>query len=708
MAKAKPNKLVFEDAEKARDSITSQQYKEIAALYEQWASDIAKKAEKFANKTNPSAPLSKRYLEELKKQLEASRDETLKKVESTIKSSMQTVADSVVKSNVDWLSGLGFPKSGLNAAFSNVPMDTVDKLVTGKLYRGGWNLSKAIWGDSEKTMSEAYKIVAGGLAKQQSVYEIAKDLEQFISPSAKKKWNLKDADGRMIYPKSVDYSAQRLARTLTQHAYQHSFRETTRDNPFITKYRWVSNGSRACKICKERDGKIYDKDKLPMDHPNGMCTMVPVVMDEDEMLDELAAWVKGEGDYPEIDKFAKKFGYEPSVKKNVSKATEKPSKAASATKKQTSAAKAQAAAEKVAEPARQVVDGKNIVTTWQRREGKFDFAIEDTMDAQGFDGLPRIVDAKEFGETVKKSRFIAQRSYSAPTQEILDSYRDMLYNGKWYVDCSTGGAQYGQGMYCAANWEGKLTDGIKAEMKHYSDLNVERSREVAWLDKLGGTELDDMNSLMYSLSGKQLTEDEWRVFKTLKQDVNKTAKDLTESDREIWQGMQKSKKLISANNALSRMQKEFNSEYKGFTYVETLTLDPSAKVITYNDLLKEYENRKQDLGEMFDPFAKEELSKSGITGKEANDAIKYLRASLGLGGVSDNAASNAYARLTKEGIAAANKLYSLMKDKVSDNMDIGAYAVLKGYDAINAEGHGDSGSYTVILNRTKLIIKRPE
>lgn len=396
MAKAKLNKLVFEDAEKARDSITSKQYKEIAALYEQWADDIAKKAEKFANKTNPSAPLSKRYLEELKKQLEASRDETLKKVESTIKSSMQTVADSVVKSNVEWLSEFGFPKSDLIAAFSNVPTDTVDKLVTGKLYKGGWSLSKAIWGDSEKTMSEAYKIVAGGLAKQQSVYEIAKDLEQFISPSAKKKWNLTDKDGRKIYPKSVDYSAQRLARTLTQHAYQHSFQETTKDNPFITKYRWVSNGSRACKICKERDGKIYDKDKLPMDHPNGMCTMVPVVMDEDEMLDELAAWVKGAGEHPEIDKFAKKFGYEPSIKKNVSKATQKPSKAASAAKKQTSTAKEETAAQnepKAAskKPAGTAKKAKNATyKTFKNPEAAHEWTMENVYDEPWWNSLDKI------------------------------------------------------------------------------------------------------------------------------------------------------------------------------------------------------------------------------------------------------------------------------------------------------------------------------
>ena len=36
-------------------------------------------------------------------------------------------------------------------------------------------------------------------------------------------------------------------------------------------------------------------------------------------------------------------------------------------------------------------------------------------------------------------------------------------------------------------------------------------------------------------------------------------------------------------------------------------------------------------------------------------------------------------------------------------MDTGAFAALLGYDAINAEGHGASGSYTVILNRTKCI-----
>jgi hypothetical protein len=39
-------------------------------------------------------------------------------------------------------------------------------------------------------------------------------------------------------------------------------------------------------------------------------------------------------------------------------------------------------------------------------------------------------------------------------------------------------------------------------------------------------------------------------------------------------------------------------------------------------------------------------------------------------------------------------------------MNAVALAALMGYDAINAHGHGQTGSYTVILNRTKLILSK--
>lgn len=110
----------------------------------------------------------------------------------------------------------------------------------------------------------------------------------------------------------------------------------------------------------------------------------------------------------------------------------------------------------------EVVNGKDISETWERRPDQFDFAIEDVINAQGFDGLPRVVDADEFEKILSESNIIMQRGYRADNYEILDSYRDALYNGKWYVDCSTGGSAYGKGMYTAFN-KGVKLDEITAE-----------------------------------------------------------------------------------------------------------------------------------------------------------------------------------------------------------------------------------------------------
>lgn len=306
--KAKPNKLAFKDSEKARTNITKDQIKEISKLYEQWADDIAKLADKYKNKTTSSSVVQERQLRELEKQIRSAGQNTSNEVYKNVKKNIHIVSSNVVKTNKKWLQSLGFKGIEKSLAFSYVPEEVVKKLITGQIYETGWSLSKAIWGDNEDTMKSIYRIVAGGRAENKSSYEIAKDLEEFVRPSAKKKWNLKDKDGRYIYPKQVDYNAQRLARTLTQHAYQQSFIETTKDNPLITSYKWISNGSRVCEICKERDGRIYEKDKLPMDHPNGMCVMQPVVNKDAKK--EITDWIKGK-ENKGLDKFAKKMGYKP-------------------------------------------------------------------------------------------------------------------------------------------------------------------------------------------------------------------------------------------------------------------------------------------------------------------------------------------------------------------------------------------------------------
>lgn len=304
------NKLIFKDAEKARNAIVESQKKEIAKLYEDWSKEIMHKASKYKLNKNPSDAIKQVQLKELRKMLKQTSKVITNEVENKIKQSVFDIADSVVSDNTAWLKKLGLDFSDLDVAFSNVPDSMIRKLITGQIYDSGWSLSKKIWNDNEQTLKELYSIVAGGIAMNESIYDISKKLEKYVSPSAARQWNLVDKDGRRIYPKKVDYNAQRLARTLSQHAYQQSFIETTKDNPFIVDYVWNSNGSRACPICQSRDGKHYKKDELPMDHPNGMCTMVPNV--EKNLEKKIIDWANSlDGTYPEIDEFAKKLGYIP-------------------------------------------------------------------------------------------------------------------------------------------------------------------------------------------------------------------------------------------------------------------------------------------------------------------------------------------------------------------------------------------------------------
>lgn len=310
------NKLVFKDAEEAKKSIMVEQQKEIVKLYEDWADDIAKQAEYYSHKFTSSAYVSERYYKQLRRQLRKTSQEVSNEIYNKIKSNMYLISYEVVKSNVKWLKSFGFSEEGLNATFSYVPKDTVERLVTGQIYKSGWSLSKRIWGDNEQTLKDIYQVMAKGIAEQKPIYDITKDLESYVRPNARLPWNLRMADGVRIYKKQVDYNAQRLARTLVQHSYQQSFVSTTKDNPFILDYVWRANGSRVCELCMSRDGVHYKKDDLPMDHPNGMCVMEPSI--DKDMNEKLADWFNSpDGTYPEIDEFASNFGYEAKPIKSV-------------------------------------------------------------------------------------------------------------------------------------------------------------------------------------------------------------------------------------------------------------------------------------------------------------------------------------------------------------------------------------------------------
>lgn len=671
----------FARAEGIRVQVTNEQAKQIRNLYEELSNEYKERARILSNKTNISSQMREQYLKDYVKDLERDIEFLNGKLESTITSNMLRVAEAVVDDSLKLDKEMGF--GGIMTKQFYIPQDVVAIVTSGQLYSGKWSLSGAIWGTNQKQLKDINSIVAKGIAGNKSSYEIAKDLERYVNPRARKEWNW-----NKVYPntsKKIDYNAQRLARTMVAHAYQESFVESTKDNPFIESYRWLaSGGDRMCPICADRDGQIYSKDDLPMDHPNGMCTFEVVIEKSyEEIGRELADWVNGEGD-PELnealDNYADSLGF------NVKAMT-------------ANTESVQNAKESIASGSN-VVDGQDISGTWQRRSDEFDFEIDDVINAQGFDGLPRVVSAEEFDRFVKEANdgngFIAQRTYSAPDQETLDAYRQQLYEGKWYVDCSTGGAQYGQGMYCAADYNGQLTQGIQAEMKHYIDLNKGRTEEAAFLAQLN---VNDVNANTYMR--QQLTQEQFDAFMNMK--VNGTTiYGLSESERKVLEGVD----IGNVNFALSEMRESFKETYKGFSHVETMTLDKSAKIVDYDKIFSEFS--------LWQSEADVRAKRSFIENMDVSDDLKAVlrgQTSSLRNDESFNSVFGIYGNLSekdkdimKDKIPEINKI-GMEASMASTKIDVGSYAALKGYDAINAVGHGESGSYTVVLNRTKLIIK---
>lgn len=292
-------KLNLRTAEQERVRLTAAQQKQIQRLYENAAKEVAKQAEQAPRV--PSDVIKKQYLNQLQKQLNEELDKIRGEIDSTVKGSMKKTAEAVVRDNIDFLKEVGMPVEG---AFSHVPDEVVRAVATGQLYEGEWSLSRALWKNTRRTQTDVQSVIAQGIAQNKSAYDIAKDLEKYVDPSARKDW-----DWSKVYPgtaKKVDYSAQRLARTMVSHAYQQAFVKTTQKNPFVTKYKWVSSGgARMCEICAARDGVEYSKTDLPLDHPNGMCTFIAVIEDSmTDIADRIADWALGGSD-PELDIFAR-------------------------------------------------------------------------------------------------------------------------------------------------------------------------------------------------------------------------------------------------------------------------------------------------------------------------------------------------------------------------------------------------------------------
>lgn len=104
---------------------------------------------------------------------------------------------------------------------------------------------------------------------------------------------------------------------MVAHAYQQSVIETSKANPFVYTVQWRSamEHNRTCLICEQRNGNIYPLDNVPMDHPNGLCTIFPVIQGSlKDVAGQLADWVNGNADErfdKKMDSYIEYLGFDP-------------------------------------------------------------------------------------------------------------------------------------------------------------------------------------------------------------------------------------------------------------------------------------------------------------------------------------------------------------------------------------------------------------
>lgn len=656
--------IPYDASKEERDRITAEREKKLYQSFEHMRNDIDDQIQNM-NFSTVSERVKRQQLEEIRNELQKQLQRHYNALESGLKDDMVNIGQQVLNESEAFYSALQMP---IGMSITSFPVEIMNNIVNGSVYQGKWYLSKALWGDYTEKLDQINEVISNGIGLNLPSFEIAKQLEQYVDPSAmtpsktivtkclqdpvtgklysmdyvkrhpEKDWTgFKEKDSKFRYGK-VDYNAQRLARTLINHAYQQNVVHQAKANPFATGVRWdASGGERMCEICEERDGKIYSPDDIPLDHPNGMCTFEVVTdLNMMEMSNVLADFVNGEPTEYDDALYA---WYNDRAEVPIERAPDM-------------------FAQHV------IAEGKDISGEWKRRPDQYDFEIEDVMAAQRFDGLPRVVSKEEFEAAVNAANdgngFIAQRSYTATDQETLDMYRDMLYNGKWYVDCGTGGAQYGQGMYCAADYTGTLTDGIKDEMQHYSELNVDRLR-----DSFEGMSEERQREILPYLVDKFMPDlDDKQRKDLIDLSLYARVEILNNTISPDRAAEARGDLLASGVNINKFLDQLTNYRTEPVSYIETMTLDPSAKVISYSDLMQMHQ----------DEFKKLEKDARRLVNKGKDEEARPLLNQI------------------------SNTKY----------INIGAYAALKGYDAINAEGHGGSGSYTVVLNRTKLIIKEPD
>ena len=207
-------------------------------------------------------------------------------------------------------------------AFAATPDSVLAGIIEGSFYKDNKGLSERIWRVADSFEKDIGYIVNRGIAEKKSALELARDLEQYVKPPAKR-----DFDWGKVYPnlsgKKVDFNAQRLARTSINHAYHLDNVKVCTENPFVTAMHWdLSNahyerqvipfGPDECDEYAAHDEGLgegnFKPEEIPVPHPQCLCVQWAVIpRDLEDIGAQIGRWASGEPDAV-LDEWYDKYG----------------------------------------------------------------------------------------------------------------------------------------------------------------------------------------------------------------------------------------------------------------------------------------------------------------------------------------------------------------------------------------------------------------
>ena len=306
-----PYERIAKETRKQVSVLSRQQEREVLKLYDGAVKGITEKIAK-----SKSGSLNERWLKDNLKEIKKARNELNRELNKSIRGFTTKAAKEGIEGNIKAL-GLTLNTvnikvdSSFSGVFSSVQQNIVNDIIKGNLYKDDKTLSNRIWNHGKEFEEDIQYTINQAILQKKSAKELAQDLDKYLLEPAKRGAGWGATYTRLIN-KRATYNSQRLAQTSINHAYQNATVQSCSMNPFVEGILWQSVlldvPYRTCELCAERDGVIFAVEDVPLDHPNGWCTMIPSIEKSlDEVAQELRDWLDG-SDNEKLDNWYEKYG----------------------------------------------------------------------------------------------------------------------------------------------------------------------------------------------------------------------------------------------------------------------------------------------------------------------------------------------------------------------------------------------------------------